>query len=192
VSDHGVRARQAARTRERILAAARERFAEVGYEAATVRTIAAAAEVDPAAVIRYFTSKEKLFFEVFNRDSVWPTLEDCPDERIGEGIVRVWLWDWEGRDRAPLLALVRAASSGGQVADQVRTMIMDTLLAVLRSRVVPDEHAEERIALASVAVIGLVMNRYVLELEPLASMPAEDVVALLGPVLQHHVRGPMS
>lgn len=188
----GIRARQAAETRERILAAAKERFAAAGYAATTVRSIAAAAKVDPAAVIRYFTSKEQLLFEVLDRDSIWPTLDDCPDDQLGERIVRVWLWDWEDRDREPLLALFRVACSGGQMADRVRVALENTVVALLKSRTKQDEHRDERLAMATIDILGFVLNRYVLALEPLASMPVEDVVALLGPRLQQHLHGSLS
>ena len=49
------------RTRAAILAAARERFAQDGYERATIRAIAADAAIDPAMVMRYYGNKEKLF-----------------------------------------------------------------------------------------------------------------------------------
>ena len=48
-------------TRETILAAARRRFAAHGYDAATIRSIAADAAVDPALVHHFFGSKEQLF-----------------------------------------------------------------------------------------------------------------------------------
>lgn len=48
-------------TREAILAAAREQFAEHGYDGATIRAIAAAAAVDPALVHHFYGSKERLF-----------------------------------------------------------------------------------------------------------------------------------
>src|SRR5262245_18351681 len=48
-------------TRAAILAAARERFAADGYERATIRAIAADANIDPAMVMRYYGSKERLF-----------------------------------------------------------------------------------------------------------------------------------
>ena len=49
------------RTRTAITEAARQLFRDRGYERTTVRDIAAAAEVDPALVIRYFGSKDQLF-----------------------------------------------------------------------------------------------------------------------------------
>src|SRR6266850_8415525 len=48
-------------TGEKILSAARAHFARVGYEAGTVRGIAADAGVDPSLVLHYFGSKEGLF-----------------------------------------------------------------------------------------------------------------------------------
>src|SRR5947199_6865393 len=51
-------------TREAIAQAAREQFAEAGYDRATMRKIAAAAAVDPALVVHFFGSKEALFREV--------------------------------------------------------------------------------------------------------------------------------
>ncbi|MDT5208004.1 MAG: hypothetical protein QOF67_419, partial [Mycobacterium sp.] len=44
-----------------ILAAARQRFAESGFERATIRAIAADANIDPSMVMRYFGSKDQLF-----------------------------------------------------------------------------------------------------------------------------------
>src|SRR5215475_9583491 len=48
-------------TREAILFAARHRFGEVGYDAASIRAIAADAGVDPALVHHFFGTKERLF-----------------------------------------------------------------------------------------------------------------------------------
>ena len=48
-------------TREAILTAAREAFAERGYDAASIRAIATRAGVDPALVHHYFGAKEQLF-----------------------------------------------------------------------------------------------------------------------------------
>lgn len=50
-----------ARTAQRILEAARERFAETGYDGTTIRSIAAAAGVDPSLVMQHYGSKSALF-----------------------------------------------------------------------------------------------------------------------------------
>src|SRR5215831_13533227 len=58
------RRRDAAATRTAILASARRAFADLGYDGAGVRGIAAGAGVTAMLVNRYFGSKEKLFAEV--------------------------------------------------------------------------------------------------------------------------------
>ena len=50
-------------TRETILAAARQAFAERGFDRASIRQIATAAAVDPALVHHYFGRKDALFRE---------------------------------------------------------------------------------------------------------------------------------
>jgi AcrR family transcriptional regulator len=56
------------RTRLKLLDAARELFADRGYEAATVRDIAAAANLSTGAVFASFTDKADLFNEVILAD----------------------------------------------------------------------------------------------------------------------------
>src|ERR1700712_2452280 len=55
------------RARTRILDTAEDLFAKAGPAAVTLRSIAAAAETNVAAVNYYFGSKEKLFEEMFVR-----------------------------------------------------------------------------------------------------------------------------
>jgi AcrR family transcriptional regulator len=59
------RRRNAAATRAKILEAAQEAFADLGYSQAGIRHIAALAGVDSALVKRYFGSKANLFEEAF-------------------------------------------------------------------------------------------------------------------------------
>jgi AcrR family transcriptional regulator len=56
------------RTRERVLAAAKSVFAERGFEAATIRDIATAAELSTGAVFANFTDKAELFDAVMAAD----------------------------------------------------------------------------------------------------------------------------
>ena len=62
------RAQAKLRTRQRLLDAARRLFTERGYEAATVRDIAAAADLSTGAVFASFTDKADLFNEVLIND----------------------------------------------------------------------------------------------------------------------------
>ena len=61
-------------TRERILKAAAEVFAEKGYTGATTRAIAEAAEVNEVTLFRHFGSKRNLFTEMIHKHSALPNL----------------------------------------------------------------------------------------------------------------------
>ena len=78
------RARNARDTKSRILKAAQQAFAEMGYSVAGIRHIASAAGVDPALVMRYFGSKAGLY-EAALADAVpdYPGL-DLSHEKFGE------------------------------------------------------------------------------------------------------------
>src|SRR6185436_16563966 len=69
-----VRRRNAANTREAILASARTAFTNSGYDGAGVREIASGAGVTAMLVNRYFGSKERLFAEVVARTMAVPVI----------------------------------------------------------------------------------------------------------------------
>ena len=71
-ADAGLRERKKVRTRDAIVTAALELFADRGYEATTVEMIAEAAEVSPATVFRYFAAKDEIVFS--DRDRRLPML----------------------------------------------------------------------------------------------------------------------
>ena len=62
------RERERVGTRERILGAAREMFAQEGFEAVTMRAIADRIEYTPTALYHHFPSKQALLSELCERD----------------------------------------------------------------------------------------------------------------------------
>ncbi len=178
-------------TRERILAAARSVFSERGYDKASIRAIAKAAEVDPALVHHYFGAKEQVF-EAAVEVSFAPALS-IPDvlapgpEGIGERLARYFLSVWENPvTRAPLLAVVRSALTNDAAAAVLRGfMLRRLLLRVTAELDLPD--AKLRAELAAAQMIGVVLMRYVLKVEPLASATEEEIVAYVGPTLQRYL-----
>lgn len=93
-------------TQERIRLAAREVFAERGYDKTSVRGIAKVAGVDPALVHHYFGSKDDLFaaaIEVSMEPAlVVPAIIGEGPEGIGERLARYFLGIWENPvSRAP-------------------------------------------------------------------------------------------
>src|ERR1700751_3967750 len=79
--------RSSAETKAAILAAARTGFAEPGFERATIRAIAADANIDPSMVMRYFGSKDQLFAAAADFDLQIPDLSDVAAAELGAPLV---------------------------------------------------------------------------------------------------------
>ena len=173
-------------TREDILAAARAQFGERGFDGTTVRAIAAQAGVNPALVHHFFGSKEQIFIAAvnfpINPAEVLPVIMNGPREEFGQRVARFVLSIWsDPRTRAPLLALLRSSTSNEQAAGMVR----DFLGRLVVSRIAAATGgAPTRIAAAGGQMMGLLLARYVIRVEPLASADDEEIVAILAPVIQ--------
>ncbi len=181
-------------TRAVILSAARERFAAHGYAGTSVRAVASDAGVDPALVHHYFGSKGDLFLaalevKVDPRQAMAPVVEGGVDG-AGERLMRIFVTVWgDEESRLPLLALVRGiVDPGGQqlLRDGFQKMVFGPLGIALGL-----DQPERRMAHVGSQLIGLVVMRYVLVVEPLASMPSEQVVATYAPVIQGYLSGPL-
>ncbi|MGP3969295.1 TetR/AcrR family transcriptional regulator [Streptomyces sp. 6N223] len=80
-ADLGLRERKKLRTRQAIRQAAHRLIDERGYENTTIEQIAAAAEVSPSTVFRYFPSKEDIILtEDYAAPSIGFLLARPPDE----------------------------------------------------------------------------------------------------------------
>jgi AcrR family transcriptional regulator len=78
-----------------------------GYQAATIRSIAAVAGIDAALVMRYYGNKEGLFAAAAEFDLRLPDLRALPGRQVGAELVGHFLDRWEGDET--LMALLRAA-----------------------------------------------------------------------------------
>src|SRR3954467_2131179 len=106
--------RSSAETKSVILAAARERFAESGFERATIRAIAADANIDPSMVMRNFGNKNQLFAAAAEFDLQLPDLSDVSRDQLGARLVARFLERWE-RDEA-LVVLLRSSMTNDEAA----------------------------------------------------------------------------
>jgi len=180
-------------TRGRVLDAARAAFAERGFEGATMRGIAAAAGVDAALLHHYFGTKQQLFIAAMalpvDIAVVVPMLMAGPPDGVGERFIRFVLAQWEQPAVRPLfLGIVRSASTDPVAAAMLRaTLAEGPLLAIARALGTPD--AQLRATLAGSQFIGLIMARYVVGVEPLASVDAEVVARVVGPTIQRYLAG---
>ncbi|WP_405439232.1 TetR family transcriptional regulator [Streptomyces avidinii] len=178
-------------TQERIRLAAREVFAERGYDKTSVRGIAKVAGVDPALVHHYFGSKDDLFaaaIEVSIEPAlVVPAIIGKGPDGIGERLARYFLGVWENPvTRVPLLAVIRSALTHEAAAKVLRQLVLRRVLERVAADLdVPDPTF--RAELAASHMVGIAILRYVVQVEPLASADPEKIVALVAPTLQRYL-----
>ena len=181
-------------TKAAILTAARERFASSGYGGTTIRGVAAAAGVDAALVHHYFGTKDDLFLAALQvrvdpRIAMAPVIEGGVDG-AGERLLQVFLSVWDDEEsRLPLLALFRgiADPAGAQlVRDGFLRMVLGPVGAALEL-----DDPERRMTLVGSQLVGIVVLRYVVQVDPLASMPGDVLVATFAPTLQRYLSGPL-
>lgn len=178
--------RSSAETKEVILAAARERFARSGFERATIRAIAADANIDPSMVMRYFGNKNQLFAAAADFDLQLPDLSEIDRDQVGARLVEHFMNRWE-RDEG-LIVLLRSSTTNAEAAQRMREIFAGQLLPVI-AKVNPDT-PERRAGLLATQVIGLAMCRYVLHVPPVVALSRDEVVDWLGPTVQRYLIGP--
>lgn len=183
-------------TREEILAAARAAFAERGYDAASIRVIAAEAGVDPALVHHYFGTKDNLFLEAmrvpFDPVELAGRAVAGGIDGAGERLVRTLLSVWDSSAGGAAAALVRSAMSNELIGRMLRKTIFTRLMRRLTKELnlAPTE-ASLRVNLVATQITGLIVMRYIIKIEPLASMPPEAIVRLIAPTVQRYLADPL-
>jgi AcrR family transcriptional regulator len=180
-------------TREAIFNSACAAFAAEGYDRATIRAIAARAGVDPALVLHYFGSKEQLFgatLELPITPSVVLREALAADAaNLGETAVRTFLNTWEAPEMRPrLIAMVRSASTNDTALAVVRDYLGSQVFGQLTETLgVAD--ADLRVTLVGSQFIGLAMLRYVMRIEPIASVSIDQLAKAVGPAIQRYLNG---
>ncbi len=180
-------------TRSAILGAARSSFAAHGFAGTTIRAVASAAGVDAALVHHYFGTKDELFLAALElpvdpRALIGPAVAG-PIEEAAERFLGVFLSVWDDPDIRPsLLAVAR-----GIMDPSANRLLSEGLLPVViepdRRRPRRSTGPHVRMPLVASQVIGLILMRYVLVVEPLASMPRDRVIATYAPTIQRYLTG---
>ena len=184
------RSRNSESSKAGILAAARERFAAEGYERATIRAIAGDAGIDPAMVMRYFGTKEKLFASAADFDLRMPDLGALPRARIGAAFVEHFIDRWEADDT--FMALIRAAVTNEAAAKRVRAVLAGQVVPVVAALSGDPARSAQRAGLVSSQLLGMALCRYVLRLAPVVGMSRAEVVAWVGPTVQRYITGALA
>lgn len=179
--------------RDAILEAARQQFAEKGYSAASIRSVARVAGVDPALVHHYFGTKQQVFVTAMElpfdpAERLSAVLEGDRDG-LAERLTRTFLGMWSDPTfRTPMLGLVRSAFTSEQGATMLREFVGEALLGrVARAAGRTGPVDPRRVQAAAAQLVGVVILRYVVRLEPLASASDEDLVALVSPTVSRHL-----
>ena len=171
-------------TKAAILTAARERFGVAGFQAATIRAIAADAGVDPAMVMRYYGTKDKLFAAAAEFDLRLPDFSAVDRTQVGQALVSHFLERWEG-DEA-LVILLRSSATNAEAARRMRE-IFGTQLRPVVATVAPAGEADWRSGLVATQMMGMALCRFVLQLPPVVAMSRHQVVEWLGPTIQRYL-----
>jgi AcrR family transcriptional regulator len=177
-----------------ILATARTEFGSRGYDGTTMRGIARAAGVDPRLVHHYFDGKEELFvtalgFPARPQELLSAVLNGPPDQ-IGVRLARtvIAIWDSpEGRQR------VSGLLSGAMASEAAARMLREFVTRELIGRIAESlqvDRGELRAALVGSHLVGVAMARVLIRIEPLASLDAEELAQIVGPVIQRYLTDP--
>jgi len=180
-------------TRERILRSARELFARNGIDKTSIRAIAADAGVDPALVHHYYGTKTQLFaaaIEVpIDPMEVLIPLREVPVEDIGHTLLTILLSIWDSEAGKGFIATLRSILSGNE-ASLFRNFLQDIIAKEVGTRVDdPPGSGQIRVQFVASQLVGIVMARYILELEPFKSLPAQQIVDTVAPNLQRYLTG---
>ncbi|MFI7128733.1 TetR family transcriptional regulator [Nonomuraea sp. NPDC050153] len=182
--------RKGERTRRRILEAGRRVFGKVGYDRATIRAIAAEAQVDKSSVIQYFGTKERLFREALDlRIDVDALTVDGDPAASAERYLRAMLERWAAAPDSPMAVLLRTSLTSEEAAELLRRHITAEAIDRIAVRLEgPDPRL--RAALAGAVMFGITFHRHLLRTPDLAGAPLDDVLRLAVPLIRELLAPP--
>jgi AcrR family transcriptional regulator len=180
-------------TRDRILASARALFARNGIDRTSIRAVAAGAGVDSALVHHYFGTKQQLFAAAIKLPidpmTVLVPMRETPVEELGLRLPSVLLPIWDSELGAGLIATLRSLLAGADVS-LARSFLQEVVAVEVGSRVDnPPGTGKIRAQFVASQLMGVVMARYIVQIEPFASLPAEQVAKTIAPNLQRYLTG---
>lgn len=181
-------------SREHILEAARRLFAEHGFEGTSLRQVARAAGVDPAMIHHFFNGKDELFALSVelpaDPEQMLAGVADSDPSHRAELIVRAVLRLWESPAQPGLVAFLRGTLGSKAKTALLRDIVARTVISRIMAGVPgPPQEVALRGDLVGTQMVGLMMVRYVVRLEPLASASPDDVVRLVAPNVQRYLTG---
>jgi AcrR family transcriptional regulator len=177
--------------REAILAAARARFTEQGYDRTTIRQVASDADIDPSMVMRYYGNKDGLFAAAVDVDLRLPDLAAIPRDEVPAVLANHFVTMWRNDRNGPLSILLRSAVTHEAAAERLRSVFSDQVAAMVRRLLGEGPETEVRAGLLSTQLLGVALTRYILQLPPIVGMDDEEVVAITTEFVDRILGGPL-
>ena len=175
------------------MTSARELFARNGIDKTSLRAVAAAAGVDPALVHHSYGTKQQLFAAAIHipidpMEVIGP-LRETPVEEIGYRLPSLLLPLWDSELGKGFIATLRSLLAGSEVS-LIRSVLQEVIAVEVGSRVDnPPGSGMIRVQFVASQLVGVVMARYILELQPFATLPVEQIAETIAPNLQHYLTG---
>jgi AcrR family transcriptional regulator len=176
-----------------VLEVARRRFLAEGYQATTMRSIAAEAGVDVALISYFFGSKKGLFGAALARSANPPEvlLGALPGDPASMP-ERALLDTWDDPARGgPLRAMVGGAVQDPELAQLLKEVLEREIIDRIAEHI-RGANARYRAAAFATQLAGVIFARYILALDPVATMTVDELVRHLSPGLRAALRGPTS
>lgn len=198
------------RMREQIKRVAESQFIARGYDGTTMRSIAKGAGCDPAMVSYYFRSKQRLFRDCFDLplDPLEQVLQlwEPGIEGVAERLLDFAFTLYEERlTKDRMKALMRALITDAETTQRFRSYIRDNLqkgVVQLLDSLAPylppvqKRQLESRfpmlIEILMSMIYGVATMRYIVQLEPVASMERSELQNRLAPHIANPNREPGS
>lgn len=183
-------------SRDRILKAARIRFAREGFTRTTLRAIAADAGCDVALIPHYYGNKQGLYDAAtelpMSPESMRSPVLAAPLDRIGLAVAQTFVRAWDTPQGIGMLAQLRSMLD--DTPSQILPLIDSLVWRHVRERLADDgvDQPELRVELALSTLLGAVTMRKFLAAEQLSGLDPEALIEILAPVLQQHLTGPLS
>lgn len=181
------RADSNADTRGQIIAAARQRFSDDGFDGTSLRAVAHDAGVDASLIRHYFGDKSGLLVATMqlpvNLVELLGSLLQAGTDRLGERLVTAFLNAWDSH-RDVFTGLIRTTVASADRSAPMLRVLRGVVLVALAGALGGERDRELRASLLISQMIGMASLRYVLQVEPLARASAAEVANWYGPVLQ--------
>ncbi len=180
-------------TKEQIIHVAQTLFTQTSYDQTTMRDIAKRAHVDPALIIHYFGTKQELFIAAMTLSQSIPKKIEKElkgdTETLGLRLATLFISIIEKKaSNHIVINVMRAVIQIPGAASLLKAILVRPILNTFKNSDKLD-NAELRATLVQSQLVGLIVSRYILKVEPLASLSPDEVITYIAPTLQRYLTG---